>query len=77
MTQDTNRLDGWGEITAYLKCDRKTVLSRGYPIRYHRNGKRPCVYALRQELDSFDATGALFPTHSHTFPNSPIANTAR
>lgn len=41
------RLDGWGEITAYLRMDRKTVLRRGYPVHYETTG---CVYALKDEL---------------------------
>lgn len=64
VTQD--RLDGWGEITAYLRvADRKTVQRRGYPVRKERTG---AVYAIPAELDAH-----AMPTNAHGYPQTPSA----
>ena len=62
VTQD--RLDGWGEITAYLRVsDRKTVQRRGYPVRRERTG---AVYAIPAELDAHTV-----PANARRCPQTP------
>ena len=33
MDGRADKLEGWGEIEAYLRLTRKTILRRGYPVR--------------------------------------------
>ena len=58
------KLDGWDEITAYLRCDRKSVQRRGYPIRRHITGR---VYAMIYELTEYELS-----TNAHKQPQTPV-----
>ncbi len=54
-----NRLDSWKEIAAYLKREVRTVQRwerlEGLPVHRHQHQKRGSVYALKPELDAWQA----------------------
>jgi hypothetical protein len=53
----TDRIDGWDEISKYMKQSARTLQrwrkAIQFPIRCLRDGKRPRVFALRSELDEW------------------------
>jgi len=57
---DSERLDSWKEIAAYLRRDLRTVQRweelEGLPAHRHLHGKQGSVYAFRPELDTWLAT---------------------
>jgi Tol biopolymer transport system component len=65
-TQQSERLDSWKAIAAYVKRDVTTVQRwekrEGMPVRRHLHDKRGSVYAFRTELDAWMAArGAQLP----------------
>lgn len=66
-----DRLDGWGEMCAYMRCTRKAYLRRGYPVHYEVTGR---VYALKSELVAW--AGQQTPTNAHERPQTPISTEA-
>ncbi len=57
----SERLDSWKEIAAYLKRDVSTVQrwekNAGLPVHRIGNNKHGTIYALRSELDAWLANG--------------------
>lgn len=45
---NTERLEGWAQIEAYLSLTRKTILAQGFPV--HKIGG---VFAFCDELDEY------------------------
>lgn len=73
MIDNTDRLDGWGEILAHLGLgDYRTVLARGYPVRtFRQTGK---VFALKSELRAHEGDQPVrAPVTSEYSPVTPIA----
>jgi hypothetical protein len=68
MTRNPDMLDGWGAIELHLGIGRRTVKSRGYPIRYHVTRR---VYAFASELLAHERGEVLFPKVSQTDSKRP------
>ena len=60
MDGRADKLEGWGEIEAYLRLTRKTILRRGYPVR--RVGGE--VFA---RISTLDAHAAELEKHALSF----------
>lgn len=59
-TAETDRLDSWKDVAAYLKRDVSTVQRwerrEGLPIHRQQHDKLGSVYAFRHEIDAWQAT---------------------
>ena len=60
-----DKLEGWGEIEAYLRLTRKTILRRGYPVR--RVGGE--VFA---RISTLDAHAAELEKRALSFPQAQL-----
>jgi FG-GAP-like repeat len=64
-SNDSGRLDSWKEIAAYLRREVRTVQRwekyEGLPVCRHQHQKRGSVYALKSELDVWQAGRCLQP----------------
>lgn len=65
MDGRADKLEGWGEIEAYLRLTRKTILRRGYPVR--RVGGE--VFA---RISTLDAHSAELEKHALIFPPAQL-----
>ena len=73
---DVEVLQSWKEVSRYLNSDVRTVQrwerTRGLPIRRMPGGKKPRVYAIKSELDSWRRSGGL-----HVAAEEPAAGSPR
>ena len=56
------RLQGWKEISGYLKCGTRTAQrweKQGLPIRQLGKSRRSPVFAFSEELDNWIKLGAI------------------
>lgn len=64
-SSDRERMDSWKEIAAYLKREVRTVQRwekyEKLPVYRHQHQKRGSVYALKSELDAWQAGRCLRP----------------
>ena len=60
-----DKLEGWGEIEAYLRLTRKTILRRGYPV-WRVGGE---VFA---RISALDAHAAELEKHALIFPSAQL-----
>lgn len=57
---ESERLDSWKSIAAYLKCSERTVRrweSEGLPVHRHPHNKKAAIYAYKPEIDAWWRNG--------------------
>jgi hypothetical protein len=60
LAREAQRLDTWKEIAAYFgrstRCVQRWELKEGLPVHRHEHSRRSSIFALRTELDAWQAS---------------------